>query len=130
MTDCNRARSTARCSPHNCNAYFTDEALKDYASSLGPLGKPDAFSAARTSLRGGMTARIYQVKYLNKNLTIIIYQMPDGKIEQYLIASSRVVRDEQRQAGREAALCFGRGLWRFTVSWLRTSSRYRGLCLR
>ena len=70
----------------NCNAYFTDEALKDYASSLGPLGKPDAFTAARTSLRGGMTARIYQVKYPNKNLTIIIYQMPDGKIEQYLIA--------------------------------------------
>ena len=47
---------------------------------------PDAFTAARTSLRGGMTARIYQVKYPNKNLTIIIYQMPDGKIEQYLIA--------------------------------------------
>ena len=70
----------------NCNAYFTDEALKDYASSLGPLGAPEAFTAARTSLRGGMTARIYQVKYPKKNLTIIIYQMPDGKIEQYLIA--------------------------------------------
>ena len=33
-----------------------------------------------------MTARIYQVKYPKKNLTIIIYEMPDGKIEQYLIA--------------------------------------------
>ena len=40
----------------------------------------------RTSLRGGMTARIYEVKYPKKNLVIIIYQMPDGKIEQYLIA--------------------------------------------
>jgi len=70
----------------NCNAYFTDEALKDYASGLGPLGAPKAFTSARTSLRGGMTARIYQVKYPKKDLTIIIYQMPDGKIEQYLIA--------------------------------------------
>jgi D-alanyl-D-alanine carboxypeptidase len=70
----------------NCNAYFTDQALKDYASSLGPLGAPDAFTASRTSLRGGMTARIYEVKYPKKDLIIIICQMPDGKIEQYLIA--------------------------------------------
>jgi D-alanyl-D-alanine carboxypeptidase len=70
----------------NANAYFTDQALKDYASSLGPLGAPEAFTASRTALRGGMTARIYDVKYPKKDLTIIIYQMPDGKIEQYLIA--------------------------------------------
>jgi len=70
----------------NGNAYFDDQALKDYASSLGPLGAPQSFTQLRSSLRGGMTARIYQVKYPNKNLVIIIYQMPDGKIEQYLIA--------------------------------------------
>jgi CubicO group peptidase (beta-lactamase class C family) len=70
----------------NANAYFTDQALQDYANSLGPLGVPDSFTASRTSLRGGMTARIYEVKYAKKNLVIIIYQMPDGKIEQYLIA--------------------------------------------
>jgi D-alanyl-D-alanine carboxypeptidase len=70
----------------NANAYFSEQALKDYAGSLGPLGAPEAFNATRTSLRGGMTARIYEVKYPKKNLTIIIYQMPDGKIEQYLIA--------------------------------------------
>jgi CubicO group peptidase (beta-lactamase class C family) len=70
----------------NCNAYFTEQALKDYASSLGPLGAPEAFTPSRTSLRGGMTARIYEVKYPGKSLVIIIYQMPDAKIEQYLIA--------------------------------------------
>jgi CubicO group peptidase (beta-lactamase class C family) len=70
----------------NANAYFTDQALKDYSDSLGPLGVPPSFSHIRTSLRGGMTARIYQVKYPTKNLVIIVYQMPDGKIEQYLIA--------------------------------------------
>lgn len=70
----------------NANAYFTDQALKDYAAGLAPLGAPEAFTQARSSLRGGMTERVYSVKYPNKNLDIIIYQMPDGKIEQYLIS--------------------------------------------
>ena len=69
----------------NANAYFTEQALKDFASSLGPLGAPDAFTQTRSALRGGMTARIYAVKYPKKNLVIIIYQMPDGKIEQYMV---------------------------------------------
>jgi D-alanyl-D-alanine carboxypeptidase len=70
----------------NANAYFSDQALKDYASSLGPLGAPQIFTADRVSLRGGMTKRIYNVGYLSKNLIIIIYEMPDGKFEQYMIA--------------------------------------------
>jgi D-alanyl-D-alanine carboxypeptidase len=70
----------------NANAYFTDQALKDYASSLGPLGAPKSFSQAGYGLRGGMTERSYAVSYPDKNLVIIIYEMPDGKIEQYLIA--------------------------------------------
>ncbi|MGC2110205.1 MAG: serine hydrolase domain-containing protein [Candidatus Korobacteraceae bacterium] len=70
----------------NANAYFTDQALKDYASSLGPLGTPKSFSQAGYGLRGGMTERSYAVGYPDKNLVIIIYEMPDGKIEQYLIA--------------------------------------------
>ena len=70
----------------NANAYFTEQALKDYAASLGPLGAPEGFAQTRSSSRGGMTARIYEVRYAKKNLVIIIYEMPDGKIEQYLIA--------------------------------------------
>jgi CubicO group peptidase (beta-lactamase class C family) len=70
----------------NANSYFNDQALKDYADSLGPLGAPQEFNQTRSSLRGGMTARIYDVKYPRKSLVIIIYEMPDGKIEQYLIA--------------------------------------------
>jgi CubicO group peptidase (beta-lactamase class C family) len=70
----------------NGNSYFNDQALKDYASSLGPLGAPQSFTASGTSLRGGMTERIYEVKYPTKNLVIIIYEMPDGRLEQYLIA--------------------------------------------
>ena len=70
----------------NANAYFTEQALKDYAASLGPLGAPQGFAQTRSSSRGGMMARIYEVRYAKKNLVIIIYEMPDGKIEQYLIA--------------------------------------------
>jgi CubicO group peptidase (beta-lactamase class C family) len=70
----------------NANSYFNDQALKDYASSLGPLGAPQSFTQSGTSLRGGMTERVYEVKYPAKNLVIIIYEMPDGKLEQYLIA--------------------------------------------
>jgi CubicO group peptidase (beta-lactamase class C family) len=70
----------------NANAYFIDEALKDYAGSLGPLGAPQGFTQGNVSARGGMTERVYEVKYASKNLLIIIYEMPDGKFEQYMIA--------------------------------------------
>jgi D-alanyl-D-alanine carboxypeptidase len=70
----------------NANFYFNDQALKDYAGSLGPLGAPQSFTQASASLRGGMQNYIYLVRYPNKNLVIIIYQMPDGRFEQYMIA--------------------------------------------
>ena len=70
----------------NANAYFTPQALKDYADSLAPLGDPQSFTQTSVSLRGGMTHRSYQVKYPQKTLGINIYEMPDGKFEQYLIA--------------------------------------------
>src|SRR5205807_2446703 len=72
----------------NANAYFTDQALKDFASGLGPLGKPQEFSQSSQSLRGGMTLRRYRIKFANKTLTATTFWMPDGKIEQYQIAAS------------------------------------------
>jgi D-alanyl-D-alanine carboxypeptidase len=71
---------------NNANSYFNDTALKDYAGSLGPLGAPQSFASSGVSLRGGMTERIYEVKYPTKDLVIIIYEMSDGKLEQYLLA--------------------------------------------
>ncbi len=70
----------------NANSYFTDEALRDYAGSLGPLGAPQSFTQDRVSTRGGMTERLYNVNYTGRNLVIIIYELPDGKFEQYMIA--------------------------------------------
>ena len=69
----------------NCNAYFNDQALKDYSASLAPLGALQNVKQTRTSLRGGMTFRNYAAKYEKKAVTISIFEMPDGKLEQFLI---------------------------------------------
>jgi D-alanyl-D-alanine carboxypeptidase len=70
----------------NANAYFSDQALKDFQSSLGPLGTPTGFAQTRTSLRGGMTYRSYRVTFPNQVLRVWTYEMPDGKLEQYQVA--------------------------------------------
>ncbi|HEY6844196.1 MAG TPA: serine hydrolase domain-containing protein [Thermoanaerobaculia bacterium] len=71
----------------NANAYFSDQAIKDFASSLGPLGKWQDFSQASQSLRGGMTLRRYRIRFPQKTLSLTTFIMPDGKIEQYQIAA-------------------------------------------
>ncbi|MEP6637060.1 MAG: serine hydrolase domain-containing protein [Acidobacteriota bacterium] len=71
----------------NANAYFSEQALKDFASGLEPLGAPKEFVQVRQGLRGGMTLRVYQIKLTTKTLRAWTYEMPDGKLEQYQIAS-------------------------------------------
>jgi len=70
----------------NANAYFSETALKDFASGLEPLGAPRSFVQTRQGLRGGMTLRVYQIKLATKTLRAWTYEMPDGKLEQYQIA--------------------------------------------
>jgi hypothetical protein len=70
----------------NMNAYFTLPALKDFADSLGPLGAPTAFTQPGQSLRGGMTLRRFAITAGGRNLSVTAFYMPDGKIEQFLIA--------------------------------------------
>jgi len=70
----------------NANAYFSDQALKDFASSLGPLGAPKSFVQVQQGLRGGMTLRVYIVNFGDKAVRAWTYEMPDGKLEQYQIA--------------------------------------------
>ena len=70
----------------NANFYFSDQALKDFQSSLGPLGAPTGFTETRTALRGGMTYRNYRVTFPNRTLRVWTYEMPDGKLEQYQVA--------------------------------------------
>jgi CubicO group peptidase (beta-lactamase class C family) len=69
----------------NANAYFSETALKDFASGLGPLGAPQSFTQGRRSERGGMTFRLFTAKFPKQTLQIWQRTLPDGKIEQYQI---------------------------------------------
>jgi D-alanyl-D-alanine carboxypeptidase len=72
----------------NANSYFTAQALADFAASLGPLGVPQSFTQASQGLRGGMSFRRYTVTFPKKQLSVWVYEMPDGKIEEYQVMAS------------------------------------------
>ena len=69
----------------NCNFYFNDDVLKDFASSLGPLGAPRELTMVSSGLRGGMTGRVFRVRFANVTALISEYDLPEGKIEQFLL---------------------------------------------
>ena len=72
----------------NANYYFSEQALRDFASSLGPLGVPQQVNPTTEEGRGGMTFRAYRFVFPNKTLSVTIYEMPDGKVEQFLVAAN------------------------------------------
>jgi CubicO group peptidase (beta-lactamase class C family) len=72
----------------NANAYFSDQALADFAAGLAPLGSPQEFDAQGQSLRGGMVFRGFRVKFGGRTLRVSTFTMPDGKLEQYQIAAT------------------------------------------
>jgi hypothetical protein len=50
----------------NANAYFSDAALKDFASGLEPLGALQEFTQTARGLRGGMIYRTIGQSSLSK----------------------------------------------------------------
>src|SRR5438477_12212372 len=90
-----RARSSKGCKrgqidralfTSNANAYFSEQALKDFASSLAPLGAPTGFVQTSQQKRGGMTLRVYRASFPNRNLRVWTFELPDGKLEQLQVA--------------------------------------------
>jgi D-alanyl-D-alanine carboxypeptidase len=71
----------------NANFYFNEQALKDFASGLGPFGIPEEFVQDDQRLRGGMKLHEYTIKFPKAKLSVWTYEMPDGKLEQYQIAA-------------------------------------------
>jgi D-alanyl-D-alanine carboxypeptidase len=71
-----------------CDAYFTPEAVADFAASLKPLGAPDSFKQAVEEKRGGMTFRVFNLTFADKRVRVTTYEEPDGKLEQYLVIPS------------------------------------------
>lgn len=72
----------------DANSYFDATALHDYQASLAPLGKPASFTIRAARKRGGMQMRGYTVTFPKTKLSITTYTLPDGKLEQYIVASS------------------------------------------
>ncbi len=70
----------------DANAYFSEQALKDFQSSLAPLGEPKEFVQTSEHYRGGMLERSFRVVLPKRTLRVWTYQMPNGKLEQYQIA--------------------------------------------
>jgi hypothetical protein len=70
----------------NANAYFSDQALKDFASSLSPLGSLTSFVQLRKAERGGMVYRSYRATFPSRVLRVWTYETPDGKLEQLQVA--------------------------------------------
>jgi D-alanyl-D-alanine carboxypeptidase len=71
----------------NANFYFNEQALKDFAGSLGSLGTPEEFIQTRQALRGGMKLREYTIKFPKTTLQAWTFEMPDGKLEQFQVAA-------------------------------------------
>jgi hypothetical protein len=71
----------------DANAYFSGQALKDYSDSLAPLGAVTSMVQNNARNRGGMILRSFTVKFPHKAISVSVFQMPDGKVEQFLIRS-------------------------------------------
>ncbi len=69
----------------DANYYFNDLALKDYRTSLEPLGKLQAVTRQSEQGRGGMTHLSYRAQFDKKTVVLNIYLTPDGKFEQFLV---------------------------------------------
>jgi D-alanyl-D-alanine carboxypeptidase len=67
------------------NAYFNQQTLEDFASSLKPLGPPLTFKETKSEARGGMMFRVFTATFPDRDLKVTTYEMPDGKLEQYLV---------------------------------------------
>jgi CubicO group peptidase (beta-lactamase class C family) len=70
----------------NLNDYFDAQTVKDFQTSLAPLGEPLTFQQTGESLRGGMTEHTFRITYPTRRLSLSTYAYPDGKLEQYLVS--------------------------------------------
>jgi D-alanyl-D-alanine carboxypeptidase len=70
----------------DADAFFTPQMLTDAASGLQPLGTPTSFEQMAFGQRGGMTYRYFRLGFASgKTLMVSTFQLPDGKLSQYLI---------------------------------------------
>ncbi len=70
----------------DANYYFSPLTLGDFQTSLQPLGAVQSVTQTTEELRGGMTYRLYSVRFASgKSVSLNTYTQSDGKLEQFLV---------------------------------------------
>jgi len=72
----------------NANAYFSEQAVKDFGASLRPMGKVQEVTEDTPYLRGGMVGRTFKVKTAKKTFGISTFWMKTGQLEQYIVTAA------------------------------------------
>ncbi len=72
----------------NFNAWLDPAAAAQFARTLGPLGAPDLFHRLGAFDRGGMKAYAYKVVAGGQTLSLSVFLLPDGKVEQFLVSKA------------------------------------------
>jgi D-alanyl-D-alanine carboxypeptidase len=67
------------------NAYFSEQVLADFSSSLKPLGSAVTVTQTRTDQRGGLVYRFFKIKGADKTVGASTYFTPDGKLDQFIV---------------------------------------------
>ena len=73
-----------------CNAYFNQQTIDDLAASLNPLRSPLSFKQTKEGARGGTIFRLFAATFPDRELKVTTYDMPDRKLEQYLVIRLRL----------------------------------------
>jgi len=71
----------------NANAYFREQAVKDFGASLGPMGKVKEITEEAPYLRGGMVRRAFKIKTAKKTFGISTFWTETGRLEQYIVTA-------------------------------------------
>jgi D-alanyl-D-alanine carboxypeptidase len=71
----------------NARDYFSPQAQEDFHKSLGALGEPTDFELKRTSPRGGLVTRVYEVTCSGRKLSVVVRAKANGLIEQYTVSA-------------------------------------------
>jgi len=69
----------------NAQSYFSPAVVTDYRDSLAPLGPPLSVHERLHEDRGGMVFRIWVISYPARDVTVTTYELPDGRLGQFLI---------------------------------------------
>jgi D-alanyl-D-alanine carboxypeptidase len=69
----------------NAQSYFSPAVLADYRASLAPLGPVLGLHELGHQARGGMVFHRYEAGFAPRNIIITTYELPDGRLGQFLI---------------------------------------------